>query len=195
MSAEPPENSVHPLTRAEWRDWLQNNHMLDEGVWLIRYKKGSGKPILEVNDVVEEALCFGWIDSLPRKLDDERSMLYIAPRKPGSNWSALNKKRVAKMIKAGLMTSAGQEKIDAAKVDGSWTALDEVEALVIPDDLAETFDQYPDAQGNFEAFPRSVKRSILEWILNAKQATTRQKRIEETARLASENIRANQWRK
>ena len=122
-------------------------------------------------------------------------MLYFAPRKPYSNWSALNKTRVENMIKAGLMTPAGLEKVEAAKADGSWSALDTVEALVIPSDLAEAFDRYPASRKNFEAFPSSVKRGILEWILNAKRPETRQKRIEETARLAGENIRANQWRK
>lgn len=195
MPQETPENAVHPKTRTEWRDWLQANHTRDEGVWLIRYKKSAGVPTLPVDDAVEEALCFGWIDSLPRTLDDDRTMLYFAPRKLGSNWSALNKKRVKEMIEADLMTPAGMEKIDAAKADGSWAALDTVEALEIPDDLATAFNDYPHSRENFEAFPRSVRRGILEWILNAKRDATRQKRIEETARLAAENIRANQWRK
>ena len=195
MTAQPPDNSFHPKTREEWREWLQENHTQDDGIWLIRYKKATGKPYVDVDESVEEALCFGWIDSLPRKLDDERTMLYVAPRKPQSNWSALNKKRVEKMIEKGLMTPAGLEKIEIAKEDGSWTALDDVEALVIPDDLSEAFDQYSASRDNFEAFPRSVKRGILEWILNAKRPATRQKRIEETASLAQDNIRANQWRK
>jgi uncharacterized protein YdeI (YjbR/CyaY-like superfamily) len=195
MSASPPPNSVHPKTRAEWRHWLQDNHTRDDGVWLIRYKKSSGKSSLEPDAAIEEAICFGWIDSLPRKLDNERTMLYFAPRKAGSNWSALNRKRAEKMIVAGLMTPAGRAKIEVAKRDGSWTALDGVEELIIPSDLAEAFDRYPLSRENYEAFPRSVKRSILEWILNAKRSQTRAKRIEETARLAADNIRANQWRK
>lgn len=190
-----PPDSVQPESRAEWRQWLQNNHTRETGVWLIRYKKATGKPYVDYDESVEEALCFGWIDSLPRKLDEERTMLYFAPRKAGSNWSGLNKQRVEKLIKEGLMTPAGLEKIDAAKQDGSWDALDEVEALVVPPDLDEAFDRYPNSRENFEAFPRSVKRGILEWILNAKREETRQKRVDETARLAADNIRANQWRK
>jgi len=170
-------------------------YIRDEGVWFFRYKKDSGKPFVNVNDAIEEAICFGWIDILPRKLDEERTMLYFAPRKKGSNWSALNKTRAEKMIEAGLMTTGGIEKIATAKEDGSWTALDAVEALAIPPDLAEAFDFYPSSRENFKAFPRSVKRGILEWMLNAKRPATRQKRIEESARLAAENICANQWRK
>ena len=143
---------------------------------------------------MEEALCFGWIDSKPAKLDDERSMLWFAPRKAKTNWSKLNKDRVEKMIKAGLMAPAGLAKVEAAKKDGSWNALDGVEALEIPPDLAKALSKNKTAKEYFEAFPRSVKRGILEWILNAKRPETRAKRIEETVSLAEKNIRANQWR-
>ncbi|MEO1288498.1 MAG: YdeI/OmpD-associated family protein [Chloroflexota bacterium] len=194
MSEQAPDNSVFPKDRDEWRAWLADNHTQDEGVWLIRYKKSAGKPILNFDDAVEEALCFGWIDSLPRKLDDERTMLYFAPRKVGSNWSGLNKERVQKMIDAGRMTEAGMVKIEVAKADGSWDALNDVENLVVPPDLDEAFAKYPDARANWDEFPPFARRGILEWILNAKRDATRQKRIDETARLAQENIRANQWR-
>lgn len=163
-------------------------------MWLISYKKATGKPRFEYDDAVEEALCFGWVDSKPAKLDDERSMLWFAPRKPRTNWSKPNKDRVERLIAAGLMTPAGLTKVEAAKADGSWTALDGVEQLEMPTDLTAALDQYPNARRNFEAFPRSVKRGILEWILNAKKPETRAKRIEETARLAEDNQRANQWR-
>jgi uncharacterized protein YdeI (YjbR/CyaY-like superfamily) len=191
---ELPDNAVFPQTRAEWREWLRENHRRSEGVWFVRYKKSSGRHFVNVSAAIEEAICFGWIDSLPRKLDEERTMLYFAPRKAGSNWSALNKKRAEKMIKAGLLMPAGLEKIEAAKRDGSWTALNEVEALVVPPDLSEAFDRYPQSRVHFEAFPRSTKRAILEWILNAKRRETRANRVDETARLAADNIRANQWR-
>ena len=190
----PPTNSVHPKTRREWRAWLEKNHAQTEGVWLVTYKKATGKPRLEYDESVEEALCFGWVDSKPGKLDDERSMLYFAPRKPGSNWSKPNKDRVARLLEAGLMRPAGLEKVEAAKRDGTWTALDGVEALEIPEDLGRALDALPNARAFFEAFPRSVKRGILEWILNAKKPETRANRIEETATLANENKRANQWR-
>lgn len=190
-----PSNSIHPETRAEWRAWLSVHHQREEGVWLITYKKATGKPRVEYDEAVEEALCFGWIDSKPGKLDEERSMLWFAPRKPGTGWSRLNKERVAKLIATGLMMPAGLAKIEAAKRDGSWNALDSVEALEIPPDLAAALAAYPNAAAHFEAFPRSVKRGILEWISTARKPETRAGRIEETARLAEENIRANQWRK
>lgn len=193
--AKPPPNSVHPKTRAEWREWLERNHARAEGVWLISYKKGTGKPRFEYDEAVEEALCFGWIDSKPNKLDEERSMLWFAPRKPGTGWSRANKERVEKMIAAGKMAPAGLAKVEAAKRDGSWTALDAIEALEIPPDLEKALEANPKAQEYFAAFPRSAKRSILEWIANAKTPETRARRVAETARLAAKNIRANQWRK
>lgn len=191
---QPPANSVHALTRAEWRAWLEANHTRAEGVWLITYKKAAGKPRVEYGEAVEEALCFGWVDSKPGKLDAERTMLYFAPRKPRSGWSKPNKERVARLTEAGLMAPAGLAKVEAAQQDGSWTALDAVEALEVPADLVAALDQYEKAAEHFGAFPRSVKRGILEWISNAKRSETRAKRIEETARLAAENKRANQWR-
>lgn len=190
-----PSNSIHPLTRAEWRAWLEQNWTRTEGVWLISYKKDTGRPRFDYDEAVEEALCFGWIDSKPNKLDAERSLLWFAPRKPGTGWSKPNKDRVKKLIAAGLMTPAGLAKIEAAKQDGSWNALDAVEALEIPSDLAEALASYVSAAANFDAFPRSVKRGILEWIVSAKKPETRAQRVAETARLAQDNIRANQWRK
>jgi uncharacterized protein YdeI (YjbR/CyaY-like superfamily) len=191
---QPPQNSVHPLTRDAWRAWLAANHTRTAGIWLISYKVESGKPRFDYDAAVEEALCFGWIDSKPNKLDAERSLLWFAPRKPKTGWSAINKQRVAKMIETAQMTPAGLAKIEAAQADGSWSRLDSVEALEVPPDLAQALADHPPAAINFEAFPRSVKRGILEWILNAKRAPTRAKRIEETARLAAQNQRANQWR-
>lgn len=180
-------------SRREWRTWLEQNHTKAQGIWLITFKKHCGDKYVSYDEIVEEALCFGWVDSLPRKLDADRSMLWLSPRKPGSNWSKLNKERVEKMIAAGLMTSAGLVKIEAAKQDGSWHALDAIEALEIPPDLDAALASYTSARQHFDAFPRSVKRGILEWIANAKRPITRAKRIEETARLAEDNIRANQW--
>jgi uncharacterized protein YdeI (YjbR/CyaY-like superfamily) len=185
-------NSIHPKTRAEWRAWLEQNHTRTEGIWLVSYKKGTGKPRFDYEEAVEEALCFGWIDSKGKKLDEERSMLWFAPRKPGSGWAKPNKERVERLIAEGRMSPAGLAKIEAAKQDGSWNALDAVEALEIPADLMEAFAANPPAQACFEAFPRSAKRGILFWIASAKRPETRAKRVEETARLAAENIRANQ---
>lgn len=191
---EAPENSVHPLTRVAWREWLEQHHARAEGVWLISYKAASGKPRFTYDEAVEEALCFGWVDSKPNKLDDERSLLWFAPRKARTGWSKPNKERVERLVAAGLMRPAGQAKVDAAKQDGSWSALDAVEALEIPPDLAAALATYSSAAAHFDAFPRSAKRGILEWIVSAKTPATRAKRIAETARLAEENKRANQWR-
>lgn len=179
--------------RAQWRDWLKNNHQNAKGVWVIYYKKSSGKPHLSYDEAVEEALCFGWIDSKPGKIDEEKSKLYYCPRNPKSNWSALNKVRVEKLRSAGLMTEAGEKMITIALETGTWYALDEVENLIIPEDLQVALDAFPNATSYFDAFPKSVKKGILEWIKNAKTAETRLKRINETAALANDNIRANQY--
>jgi uncharacterized protein YdeI (YjbR/CyaY-like superfamily) len=192
--AEPPPNSTHPLNRDAWRAWLEREHGRGEGVWLISYKKATGKPALPYDEAVEEALCFGWVDSTARRLDDERSMLYFAPRKRGSGWSRPNKERIARMMAEGRMAPAGLAKVEAARADGSWSALDDVENLVVPDDLAAAFVRYPGSDERWEAFPRSARRALLEWVQNAKRDETRAKRVEETARLAQRGERANQWR-
>jgi uncharacterized protein YdeI (YjbR/CyaY-like superfamily) len=192
---EPPKNSFHPKTRSAWRTWLSKHHEQGDGVWLISWKKASGKPSIAYDELVQEALCFGWIDSKPNKLDDERSMLWFAPRKSGSGWSRPNKERVVALTAAGRMMPPGLAKIDAAKKDGTWNALDAVEALEIPVDLLSAFVKHKAAAENFEKFPRSAKRGILEWISNAKTPPTRAKRVTETADLAAINERANQWPK
>jgi uncharacterized protein YdeI (YjbR/CyaY-like superfamily) len=188
------EEQVTVGSREEWRRWLEEHHATSPGVWLVTWKKGSGGPYLPYDDVVEEALAFGWVDSLPRKLDDRRSMLLITPRKPASKWSRVNKERVERLTAAGLMAPAGQAVVDAARESGTWTALDDVENLVEPDDLRAALDADPEARRQWDGFPRSARRGILEWLLNAKTAPTRAKRVEETARLAARGERANQWR-
>jgi len=192
---EAPPNSVQPEDRDAWRRWLELNHTRTEGVWLITYKKSSGRPRLAYEDAVEEALCFGWIDSKANKLDGERSMLWMAPRKPGTGWSRSNKERVERLTAEGRMAPPGLRKVEAAIRDGSWTALDAVEALELPADLKAALADNDTAWQNFEAFPPSVKKGILGWIASARIPATRAKRIEETVRLAAENIRANQWRR
>jgi uncharacterized protein YdeI (YjbR/CyaY-like superfamily) len=190
----PPDGSVHPKTRAQWGTWLARNHARAEGVWLITYKMATGRPRVDYNDAVEEALRFGWIDSKPRALDGERSMLWFAPRKPRTNWSKANRERVERLMAGGRMAAPGLAKVLAAQRDGSWDALVGVESLEVPPDLRRALAKQAEAARNFDAFPPSVKRGILEWIHNARQPATRTKRIEETARLAAKNIRANQWR-
>ena len=188
-----PDNAFFAPDRAAWRAWLGAHHGRDEGVWLVRYKKAAGRPTLTWDDVVEEAVAFGWIDSVPRKLDAERTMLWVSPRRPGSRWSRLSRDRAGRVEAAGLMAPAGRAAIEAAKADGTWTALDDVEALVVPDDLAAALDGRPPARAEWDAFPPSVRRGILEWILTARRDATRAGRVEETARLAQRGKRANQW--
>lgn len=181
----------YAANRAEWRQWLQENHATAQGVWLIYFKKGSGKTRVEYAEAVEEALCFGWIDSVVKPIDEFSYKQLITPRKPKSNWSKLNKERVERLIEAGMMTEAGFRTIDIAKQKGTWNALDEVELLLIPTDLQAGFDNNPLAFQNWEAFSRSARRGILEWLLNAKRPETRAKRVEEIVSLAAKNIKAN----
>lgn len=189
-----PDNATHPLTLAQWRRWLRAHHTRAEGVWLVSFKKATGQPRVAYDDAVEEAICFGWIDGKINRLDEERAMVWFAPRKPRTGWSRPNKERVERLIAAGRMQPAGMAKVEQARADGSWSLLDGVEQLEVPADLAVALDAYPHARLNFEAFPRSAKRAVLEWILTAKMPATRANRIAQTARLANENIRANQWK-
>jgi uncharacterized protein YdeI (YjbR/CyaY-like superfamily) len=187
-------NTYYAASRADWRKWLEENHLKENCVWLIIYKKQSGTPSVYYTEAVEEALCFGWIDSKANKRDEYSFYQFFARRNPSSNWSKLNKERVEKLLAQGLIKPAGLAMIELAKQNGTWNALDEVENLVIPEDLQQGLDKNPQASEYFTAFPRSVKRGILEWISNAKREETRQKRISETVELAAQNIRANQYR-
>ncbi len=194
MARELPPNAVDVRSRAAWRKWLRANHGRADGAWLVVYKKSSGQRLMSYDDMVEEALCFGWIDSKPRKLDDRRSLLWFAPRKANTGWSAHNKRRVRRLIRDRKMAPAGLALVKQAMADGSWNRLDSVDALEVPSDLLKALREHEGAEASFTVFPRSVKRSILEWIQNAKKEDTRARRILQTARLAARGIRANQWR-
>ncbi len=194
QTADSPDESVQCETRAEWRDWLATNHGREQGVWLVTFKKASKRTSMGYDASVEEALCFGWIDSRKRALDEERSMLWFAPRRKGSGWSRSNKERVAKLISDGLMHDSGLDKVKIARIDGSWHALDAVENLEVPLDLDVAFSKRPGSADHFDLFPRWVKRAILEWISTAKRSATRERRVKETARLAQINERPKQWR-
>ncbi len=185
---------VQAETRAQWRDWLARNHATSPGIWLVTWKKTSGHPQLAYDGIVEEALAFGWVDSQPKTIDGQRSARLLTPRKPGSNWSRLNKERVERLTAAGLMQPAGLDAVAAAQANGRWTALDETETLAEPADLAAALDADPAARRHWDAFPRSARRAILEWIGNARTGATRQARIERTVSDAARGIRANQWR-
>lgn len=183
---------VHPKTRSEWRRWLQRNHADARGVYLVTYKKATGKPRLEYADSVEEALCFGWVDSNSRTLDEERTALMFTPRNPKSAWSKTNKERIERLTKEGRMEEAGSRAVAVAKATGAWNALDSAEALIVPADLGKALERNKRAKQHFDAFPPSAKKTILWWIESAKREETRQRRTSETVRLAAQNIRANQ---
>ena len=186
-------NEYYPKSRSEWRQWLQENHLQKDGIRLIIAKKGSGLPSLSVADAVEEALCFGWIDSVPNKLDGKRFKIFFSPRNPKSKWSKINKGRVKKLTKLGLIAPAGKKMIALAKKTGTWDALNEVDQLLLPKDLKAAFSKNKNAARFFDSFPPSTKRGILSWILDAKRPETKSKRIKETVELAEKNIRANQY--
>ena len=184
----------YPRNRQAWRNWLQKNHASKQSVWLIMYKKSSGKPTILYNEVVEEALCFGWIDSVPRKRDAESSFLYISVRKAKSGWSALNKTRIEKLLRENKMAAAGLQKIEAAKKDGSWSALDKIEALEMPAALQKALTRNKKALAHFNGFPSSVRKQLFLWVESAKTPVTKEKRITGIVTLAEKNIRANQWK-
>lgn len=174
---------------------MSENHDSKNSVWLIIYHKESCIPSVYYPEAVDEALCFGWVDSKPNKRDDTSYYQFFSRRNPKSNWSRINKEKVEQLYKVGLMEAPGLEMVRIAKENGTWDALNEVENLTIPDDLSLELAKYPKAKQYFDKFPPSARRGILEWIFNAKKEVTRKKRIEETASLAEQNIRANQYRK
>lgn len=182
-------------SRHDWRDWLEKNCATSPGVWLVTWKKSTGKPTISYDEAVLEALAFGWIDSRPGTVDAERSKGYYSPRKPGSAWSRVNKGRIDQARAQGLMSPRGEEVVAQAIADGSWNALDDVEDLVEPPELAHLLDTLHHARKHWDSFPRGVKRGILEWISLAKRAETRHARISETAEAASRGERANQWKR
>ena len=186
---------IHCKDRKALRKWLEKNYESKESVWLIIHKKNSTRGILSYNDAVEEGLCFGWIDSKPNKRDDDSYYVYFSVRSPKSKWSAVNKEKIERLMKNGLMMPAGLQLIELAKQSGTWDALNDVDAIVIPEYMQTLLQKNTIAKANFNAFPKSVKQGILQWISNAKTTTTRNKRIEETIMLAAENKRALQYPK
>jgi uncharacterized protein YdeI (YjbR/CyaY-like superfamily) len=194
MTQPDERDQVHPETRAQWRSWLAEHHATSDGVWLVQWRRQSGRSGPTYEEVVQEALCFGWIDSKAAKLDDDRTMMWVSPRKRGSGWARSNKLRIERLLADGLMAEAGLARIEEAKQDGSWTKLDAVEDLVVPDDLAAAFADNPGAREHWDGFPRSVRRAALEWIVQAKRPETRARRVTETARLAARGERPGQWR-
>lgn len=183
-----------PPNRQAWRKWLELNHQRAEGVWLIFYKKKSPNYNLSWSESVDEALCFGWIDSVKKKIDTEKYRQYFSKRKAKSNWSKVNKDKIKVLIEQGLMEAAGYKSIEIAKENGSWTILDNVEALVIPDDLHTAFANYEGSLEYFESLSKSAKKILLYWVVSAKRAETRQKRIIEIAENAGKKLKPKQFR-
>lgn len=178
---------VGPLDRAGWRSWLIANHATSSGVHLVSWRRGSGRTSVGYEEAVEEALCVGWIDSVAGRLDEQRGLQWFSPRRSTSGWARTNKARVERLIAHGLMLPAGLAAIEEAKRNGSWTRLDDVENLVVPDDLAAALDANPPARDHWDAFSRSPRRAVLEWITQAKRPETRERRIVETAESAAHN--------
>jgi uncharacterized protein YdeI (YjbR/CyaY-like superfamily) len=178
---------LHPADRSGWRQWLETHHDSARGCWVVLPKRGGVG--VAYAEAVEEALCFGWIDGRTRPQDDLYRRQHFAPRKKGGNWARSNKERVERLEAAGLMTNAGRAVIEAAKADGSWNALDDVEALVVPDDLAAALATNPQAQSTFEAFAPSTKQLYLWWVKSAKRPETRAARITDTVWLVERGIK------
>ena len=178
-------------TQDEWRTWLAQNHVDSPGVWLVSWKQAAGKPFVPYGDTVDEALCYGWIDSRVNTLDDDRAMRLFTRRNPKSPWSRINKDKALRLMKEGRMVEAGARVIAAAQSNGAWAVYDEIEDLVVPPDLAAALADNQTAQTCFENFPPSSRKNILWWIKSARKPETRSARVAKTAELAAENRMAN----
>jgi uncharacterized protein YdeI (YjbR/CyaY-like superfamily) len=179
------DERFQPADRAAWREWLAAHHATATGVWAVTYRRSAGRPIVTYEDLVEEALCYGWIDSQNSVLDEARAMLRFTPRKRGGTWARSNKERVERLIAQGRMTDAGLKAIEAARADGSWDALNDIDDLVVPSDLAAVLAANADAARGFAAMSPSTKKQVLFWVLSAKRPETRARRLEETVRSAA----------
>ncbi|MCP4959043.1 MAG: hypothetical protein GY925_07200 [Actinomycetia bacterium] len=168
---------IHPKTRAGWRSWLKKNHAKCGGVWLIYYRTSTGRRRLSWEDAVREALCFGWIDSKVKPIDDERFKQVFTPRKPRSVWSAINKQYIAELIESELMTDPGLRAVDVARKNGAWSLLEPVDALVVPVDLELALGRSKRAREAYGALSKSAKRAVLYSLYSAKRDETRVKRL------------------
>lgn len=192
-STKPEPEQVHVESVADWHAWLAAHHERPTGIWLVQWKSHTGKPRMTYDELVEEALCWGWVDSKSGRVDEDRDKLWLSPRRKGSAWSRPNKQRIERLEAAGRLQPAGRALVERAQADGTWTILDEVEDLIVPPDLAAAFAARPGSREAWEAFPRSARRAILEWIVLAKRPETRERRVSETAEKAARGERANQW--
>ncbi|MFZ6053034.1 YdeI/OmpD-associated family protein [Halocola ammonii] len=187
-------STYSPQNRKEWRNWLENNHISCQSVWVIFYKVKSDNHNLTWSEAVDEALCFGWIDSTKRPIDSERYKQYFSKRKPNSGWSKINKDKVEALTSKGLMAEAGLKTIAEAKENGSWSMMDEIEQLIIPDDLKRALDQDGDARSFFMNLSKSKKKMLLHWVVVAKRKETRIKRIKEVVKHAAKEQMPKQFR-
>jgi uncharacterized protein YdeI (YjbR/CyaY-like superfamily) len=190
---KPEIESFCPTDQQDWRKWLAINHEQKDAVWLIIYKKNSPTPNLTWSEAVDEALCFGWIDSVKKTVDNERYKQYFSKRKAKSNWSKINKAKIDKLSQLGLIAEAGIKSIEIAKKNGSWTILDAVENLEIPLDLDQKLAQTPEAKDYFLSLSKSVQKQVLYWIISAKRPETRQKRIDEIVIAAANREKPTQF--
>jgi uncharacterized protein YdeI (YjbR/CyaY-like superfamily) len=179
--------------RKEWREWLEANHEIKQSVWLIYHKKKSNIETVKYSEAVDEALCFGWIDSKSKSIDEDQYMQFFCKRKKNSTWSRVNKEKIVALTEAGLMTQAGYQVLEDAKQNGSWTILDEVESLIIPQDLEFKFNKSKTAKSFFVNLSRSDQRNILQWLVLAKTQETRNKRMDEIVSLAEKNLKPKQF--
>jgi uncharacterized protein YdeI (YjbR/CyaY-like superfamily) len=179
-----------PATIDEWSAWLAAHHADTPGVWLVTPKASSGRRTFDYEDAILEALRYGWVDSTQRTVDEERTMMWYAPRRRGSVWTRNNKQRVARLEAEGRMEPAGAAAVAAAQHSGMWTLMDDVEDLVVPDDLGAALDRYDGARDHWERFPPSARKQMLAWVVLAKRPTTRQDRIDEIVRRAAKGERA-----
>lgn len=178
-------DTFYPSSRQQWRHWLQEHHDKKQSIWIICYKKQSGIASVSWSEAVDEALCYGWIDSTRKTVDHEKFIQFFSRRKPNGTWSKVNKAKIEQLIENGMMSKAGQACIDAAKQNGSWTILDDVEELIIPSDLEVAFEKLPGSKDYFLSLSKSIKKIILHRLVTAKKPETRQKRVNETATLAA----------
>ncbi len=183
-----------PKDKKEWRAWLERNHIEKDAIWLILYRNTSSKYNLSWSDSVDESLCFGWIDSTKKTIDNERYKQYFTKRKAKSNWSRINKEKVQNLIEKGLMTKAGFQSIEIAKENGSWTILDEIEQLIVPNDLYESLRSNKNAFEYFDGQSKSIKKMLLYWVASAKRQETRQKRIIEIVENARQCMKPKKFR-
>ncbi len=183
-----------PESTEDWRNWLKENHVKEDSIWLIFYKKSSPDHNITWSDAVDEALCYGWIDSTKKSIDDSKYVQYFCKRKPKSNWSKVNKEKVRALIEQGLMKEAGFKSITVAKENGSWSYLDAVEAVLIPEDLQEEFKNHEGSGDYFTSLSKSNKKILLYWIVSAKRKETRRKRVKEVAENAGQQMKPKQFR-